>query len=88
MPMHPDAQAVYSATWSPDAPNIHSGLALLTIRAKRLSSATDERADEANAIAAKLITDPAFVRAGRGINGAAHRCYVGAGLTDLAVRRG
>lgn len=88
MTMHSDAQSVYSATWSPDAPKIHSGLALLTIRAKRLSSAEDERADEADAIAAKLINDPAFVRSGRGVNGAAHRCYVGSSLTELAIRRG
>lgn len=86
--LHPDAAAVASPTWSPDAPNIQSGIALLTVRAKTQSAAVSTDHHKADAIANALITDAHLVGTGRGVNDVAARRYHGSGLTPLAIRRG
>lgn len=88
MPLHPDAAAVYSKTWAVNAPNIHSGRAMLSLVSKRLNVSTDEDASRADEIAAALIDNPVLVGVGVSFNGEAIRWYEGDGITALAKRRG
>lgn len=88
--MHPDAAYIHSNTWSADTPNIQSGIAVLSISAKRTSTVhTESNAREADEIAAKLITDPVIASVGISLfNRVPFRHYTGSGLTDYATRRG
>lgn len=88
--MHPDAEAVHSALWSPDSPvERRNGVVTLTIRGKSTQTPLDADRADAERIARALVPDAEFVSAFyTHFNHEPILTFVGTSLTDLARRRG